>query len=221
MNLVRGIGSPGEGACWMSALHYHTRTMTDHSWSDRPAYVPETIRELAVRLNDWCEDGEREWLIGDHLFEPVGCDPSPASEMRRLEIIVGAAITWTLRMYREPSYGAWAECWLSGEDRSMAAAEDAASAAAAADAAAALEAGTDLYTTAADAAAVAVAAAAAAVATTSKAMAAAAAMAAVAAPTKLLLFGLILRCCAVGDRVEVCASRSRESVLEALETGVF
>ncbi|MCI0354840.1 MAG: hypothetical protein L0099_07365 [Acidobacteria bacterium] len=202
----------------MSALHYYTRACDDQSWSDCPAYVPQTIRELAISLNVWCNNGERERLIGDHLFEPVGCDPSPASEMRRLEMIVETAITWTLRTYKEPNFGAWAERWLSGEDRSVAAAKDAWAAsklttasALAATAASTLATVSALKLTTASALATA----------TATALSAAVTAAVKTAPTKLQFLKLILRCCAVGDRVEVCTSRSRESVLEALETGVF
>lgn len=224
MKLVKGIGGPGEGACWMAAIHYYTRANDDQSWSDRPACVPETIRELAVSLNDWCEDNERESLLGDHLFDPVGCDRSPASETRRLEMIVETAITWARRMYPESSYGTWAERWLSGKDRSVTAAENAATMAdgAAATAPGAMWVAAVAAATAAGAAAAMATAEDAVTALATSMARAAAAMAAVkAAPTKLALLGLISRCCAIGDRVETCAPRSRESVLEALETGNF
>jgi hypothetical protein len=74
LNLTRGVGSPGKGACWMSSLHYFTRQ--DASWTDEApmACVDPSIRILCIGLNDLCTDTEREVVIGPMLFDPVGTD---------------------------------------------------------------------------------------------------------------------------------------------------
>ena len=92
MRLVNGEGSPTTGACWMSALHYYTRQ--DASWTDRApwACVSPVIRTLCIRLNDLCSDGEREALIGPHLFTPIGTASSPEIEQRRTFLCADRAV---------------------------------------------------------------------------------------------------------------------------------
>jgi hypothetical protein len=82
LNLTRGVGSPGKGACWMSSLHYFTRQ--DASWTDEApmACVDPSIRALCIGLNDLCTDDEREAVIGPMLFDPVGTD-DPALYVKR------------------------------------------------------------------------------------------------------------------------------------------
>ena len=91
MKLVKGKGSESTGACWMAALHYYTRS--DKSWSDHPDCVAPEIRALAIYLNDWCDDGEREELIGPHLFAPLGTN-QPEHRSARLALIVDTARRW-------------------------------------------------------------------------------------------------------------------------------
>jgi len=87
MKLVKGKGSPGEGGCWMVAA----ATYADEGWTDHPKCVDETIRPLCITLNDWCDDGEREDLIGPHLFAPVGTADESLRE-KRLRMIVDFAL---------------------------------------------------------------------------------------------------------------------------------
>jgi hypothetical protein len=68
MKLTKGKGSPETGGCWMTAAAYYA----ENHWTDHPACVCPIITNLCIRLNDWCEDGEREKLIGPHLLTPVG-----------------------------------------------------------------------------------------------------------------------------------------------------
>lgn len=116
MKLVKGVGSPAEGGCWMVAASMYAHG----KWSDQPACVPPTIRALCVRLNDMCSDGEREALIGPHLFAPMGRDASPEAEQRRAWLCA----EWAVRRYALPcdATRTWAERWLSGENRSREAA---------------------------------------------------------------------------------------------------
>ena len=92
MRLVKGKGSPDTGACWMSAIHYYTRT--DQTWSDHPACVSPVIGMLAMALNDLCEDGERETLIGPHLFAPVGTNTGLADDLIRTKMAADVASEW-------------------------------------------------------------------------------------------------------------------------------
>jgi len=71
MKLAKGVGSIEEGGgCWMALADYYTRGALD--WSDQPECVDPMIRELCIFFNDWCVDGEREELIGPHLWAPIG-----------------------------------------------------------------------------------------------------------------------------------------------------
>ncbi|MCI0354841.1 MAG: hypothetical protein L0099_07370 [Acidobacteria bacterium] len=136
-------------------------------------------------------------------------------------MIVETAIGWALRIHCEPTFDAWATRWLSGEDRSTTAAENAAMATTESSTSVTAAVAAEVASAAATATASKTSAAVSAAAASKAAVAAAAVAAMNAGPTKLQLLRLILRCCTVGDRIEVCTSRSRESVLEALETGVF
>lgn len=83
--LVSGVGSEATGACWMAALNMFTRK--DASWNDVAplACISPVIRTLCISLNDLCRDGEREALIGPHLFDPVGT-MDPALEVPRARL---------------------------------------------------------------------------------------------------------------------------------------
>ena len=90
MRLVQGAGSEKTGACWMSALHWYTRHGT--SWTDQPQCVSPVIRRLCIRLNDACSDGEREALIGPHLFAPVGTNTGHADDIKRAYLCADRAV---------------------------------------------------------------------------------------------------------------------------------
>ena len=92
MRLVRGAGSETKGACWMSALHYYTRT--DRSWSDHHSCVSGVVRVLCIELNDWCNDDERGALIGPHLFAPVGTATGLQDEIARARLCAERATAW-------------------------------------------------------------------------------------------------------------------------------
>jgi hypothetical protein len=62
------------------------------TWSDQPECVPPTVRTLCVKLNDLCADGEREELIGPHLFTPMGRDASKESEQARAYLCADRAV---------------------------------------------------------------------------------------------------------------------------------
>ena len=221
MKLVKGAGSEKGGACWMSALHYYTRE--DRSWSDAApwACVSPVIRALCIRLNDMCDDGERESLIGPHLFEPLGTATGIEDERRRAFMVADTAIhafaPIRMRATGRPDLAERMEGIPAVVDRNSAiVARDAAYKIRAAAAAAAA------YDAAYDAAAAAYAAAAyddAAAAAAYAAACDAAYDAAARKQIKPLLLDLILRCCAVGERKEVAEACSRERVLEMLECG--
>jgi len=181
VKLTKGKGTPETGGCWMvAASMYATGT-----WDDQPACVPPTLRTMCVLLNDMCSDGEREELLGPHLFAPLGRDASLEAELQRAHLCAD----WAVRRYAlGTAINAWARKWLSGEDRSRAAADAAAtSAVRAAGAEAASRA-------AAEAAEEAARASRAATAAEASAWAAVAG-----AGDKQALLDLILECCEVGD----------------------
>jgi len=70
MKLTRGVGSKETGGCWMAVNHYYENGSLD--WNDQPSCVCPVIRALAITLNDRLIDGERERLIGPHLFTTMG-----------------------------------------------------------------------------------------------------------------------------------------------------
>ena len=90
MRLVNGSGSEKTGACWMSALHWYTRK--GKSWSDQPACVSPVIRDLCIKLNDTLPDGEREEVIGPHIFAPVGTNTGEADEEKRRALCADRAL---------------------------------------------------------------------------------------------------------------------------------
>ena len=121
MNLIRGHSpDPSQGACWMDACSYYAR----ETWSDHPACVPETIREIAIRANDTLTDDIRESVIGPHLFAPIGADPSEPAEQERAEICAYYAVhvfaplafraigmrEWAQRLRRAPRHAWSVEC---------------------------------------------------------------------------------------------------------------
>src|SRR5206468_1836410 len=128
----------------MSAIHWYTRR--DCSWSDHPACVSPVIRILAIQFNDICQDGEREALIGPHLFAPVGTATGLKDDQHRAYWCADRAV----RLFAPRAVVA----------------------------------------------------------------AAAAAVVAVGEAIKQDLLQLILDCCAIGDRREVCPVKTREQVLE-------
>jgi hypothetical protein len=80
MKLVRGAGSPEEGACWMSAVQYY---VDGKLWHDHPECVDPVIRKLCIWVNDTLRDGEREEKIGPYIFLPVGTNMGSALSVKR------------------------------------------------------------------------------------------------------------------------------------------
>ena len=180
----------------MAAIHYYTRR--DNSWSDHPACVSEVVRSLAIRLNDMCEDGEREELIGPHLWAPVGTATGHEDEVRRACLCADRAV----RVWAPRALEAAGRVEDAARLRALPPVVDRITARAAANAAA--------YTAkaAAKAAAYAYAAYAYAYAATAAYTAAYTAKAA-----KAEILDLILECCAIGTRAEVCPTKTREEVI--------
>lgn len=69
MRLTKGSGSPATGGCWMVAVQRYTE---NEGWHDHPECVCPVIRGLCIEMNDRLPDGDRERIIGPHLFAPVG-----------------------------------------------------------------------------------------------------------------------------------------------------
>ena len=83
MKLVKGKGSAGEGACWMSAIQHYS-TMGAGQWHDHPECVDPAIARLCITVNDRCKnDTEREAVIGGMLFLPVGTNEGVEMSLRR------------------------------------------------------------------------------------------------------------------------------------------
>lgn len=106
LKLVYGAGSLEEGACWMSALRYYE----GGSWSDQPACVCPVIRALAIRLNDFCDDEQRQRLIApaDVLFAPMGT-AQPQYEKARHNLLAPFALEMAMHGYEAedaPAYEA-------------------------------------------------------------------------------------------------------------------
>ena len=193
MRLVQGAGSEKTGACWMSALHWYTRHGT--SWTDQPQCVSPVIRRLCIRLNDACSDGEREALIGPHLFAPVGTNTGHADDIKRAYLCADRAVRVfaPIALDRAGQLAAAATLRALQPITDQETARSAHKAADAADAA-------DAAAYAADAAAAAYYAAAY-----------------YAADAKSALLQLILDCCAIGTQAEVCEAKTRDAVLAYLE----
>lgn len=155
----------------MAAVHYYTRR--DASWSDHPKCVPPTVLRLCVELNDTCADGEREELIGPHLFAPVGISSDPEHEQARAFLCADMAV----RVWAPMALDAVGLFECAALLRALPRIVDAETASAAAAAA---------HATVADADA---------------------------ATIKRGLLNLILECCAIGDCVEVCPTKTREQVI--------
>jgi len=226
MKLIFGEGSPNRGACWMTALNWHTGNA---AWTDKAplACVDEGVRTLCIRLNDMCADGaERERLIGPHLFAPLGTRTEDAAVLRQraylcADYAVRRFAAAALRAVFLPREAKQLEALPAVVD-SVTATRARAAAHAAADHAAAARAA------AAHAAAAAAAAAAAldrlgAHAAADHAAAAARAAAAHADDVAAVrginenLRELILKLCALGERSEVAATHTREQTLAMLE----
>lgn len=88
MKLTLGQGSPTRGGCWMVAVQRYTE---NEGWHDHPECVDPSIRALCILINDWLPDGDRERVIGPHLFAPVGTRSADLSP-RRLRRVVEFAI---------------------------------------------------------------------------------------------------------------------------------
>lgn len=88
MKLVRGMGSPKEGACWMSALSWYS----GEPWTDFPSCVGSMlVRQLCMALNDFLRNSkERERFIGPHLFAPLGILGGAEREIKRLHLVMAA-----------------------------------------------------------------------------------------------------------------------------------
>ena len=69
----------------MSALNFYVRK--DQSWSDHPPCVSPIVTTLAINLNDFLTNGEREEVIGPHLFAPVGTNTGEDDERTRADLI--------------------------------------------------------------------------------------------------------------------------------------
>jgi len=233
VRLTRGQGKPGQGGCWMVAVQQYTE---NKGWHDHPECVEPMIRELCVRLNDRCPDGEREALIGPHLFAPVGTrSDDPSVRERRLRRAVRFALDEAANVlttagldgaFMRAPFGDFAAAAYAAARAAAAAARAAASANAAdaaARAAAASANAADAAAYAAEAAASAHAAAYAAAASANAAdaaayaaEAAASAHAAAYAAANRRLLALILDLCAIGERVEVCPVRTTTEVLQSV-----
>ena len=89
MKLTRGKGNPAEGGCWMAVADYYSRGSLD--WTDQPECVDPIVRRLCIRLNDMLDDGEREKVIGPHLWAPIGTN-NLALLPERLKMVVRFAL---------------------------------------------------------------------------------------------------------------------------------
>jgi hypothetical protein len=179
----------------MAAIDYYTRG--DLNWNDHPKCVDPMIRRLAIYLNDWCDNGEREDLIGPHLFTPVGTNDARYRQ-QRLKLIVQFAMDCAAdaRDATGTKHGLRKQ-W--GADFNGAAVAAAAAGAAADDAAAVAAAGA-----AADAAASAVDAADDAAA------------GAAGDTYKKKLLQLILDLCAIGPPSETCSVKTKKETLRVV-----
>lgn len=216
LKLVKGAGSEKDGACWMSAIHMFTRS--DNSWSDHPDCVSPIVRELCIALNDDCPDGEREALIGQHLFAPLGTNTGEADDQRRAYLCADRAVRYWAPAALEAA-GLSAE---AGTLRALSPIVDERTALAAEAAAKLVEDGalamTSVSARASAGAWAWVSAWASGIAWVSAwAWARASAWASASAGMRRELLQLILDCCAIGTPVEVVPSRTKKSVMEYLE----
>ncbi len=102
IRLGYGHGSPGEQACWMSALS----VLVGEKWTDHLKCVDVPINELCITINDAfgtgaAADEARSRVILPRLFDPIGTAGDPAATERRNIIMFNANIrTWIPDMLR-------------------------------------------------------------------------------------------------------------------------
>jgi hypothetical protein len=193
----------------MSALHWYTRKGT--SWSDQPQCVSPLIRSLCISLNDSLNDGDRERVIGPHLFAPVGTNTGLADEIKRAYLCADRAVRvfapYALRAIGLDAEAMKLESLPAIVDQGTAdqACARAASAASAASAAWAARAARAAWAESAASAAWAARAARAAWAESA------------ASWHQEQMIRLILDCCAIGCKAEIEATKTKEEVLAMLE----
>lgn len=193
MRLVKGAGSIETGACWMSAISYYA----GYAWSDHPECVDPVIRELCIKLNDILpSDAERERVIGPHMMTPIGT--AQGVELMQARAFVAADMA--VRVWSPKVLEAAGRVSDAKKLRSLPEIVDTGTAADAADAAYAIAVDIDAYYAATAANYASTNHASADSATKSAICAANTAGYADAAPD---LLALILRLCAMGERVEV------------------
>lgn len=97
--LIRGEGSPKNGACWMSMLNALVQPDFKATWTDQPECVSPVVRNLCIFLNDFLRDDERERVIGPHLFAPVGTAIGDSDEQRRGWLCMDYAVRRVAPLY--------------------------------------------------------------------------------------------------------------------------
>jgi len=92
VRLTKGAGSPGQAACWMSALS----VVTAQKWTERLDCVDPVLNAMCIRINDALSNARRSEIILPRLFDPLGTAGDPeATERRRWHLVTAAITLWT------------------------------------------------------------------------------------------------------------------------------
>ena len=139
MKLVKGSGSPTEGACLLSAVAWYAG---EKDWTDAPECVCPMVRTIGIALNDALpSNAERERICGPLIFRVMGTRTDDADVLReRRRVLVQFAIEQARSVLHYVPSGEQrprkaievAENWLATESAAAAAAAAAAPATAAA-----------------------------------------------------------------------------------------
>lgn len=98
IRLGYGKGTPGQSACWMTALQAHM----NGEWTDQCECVDPVINALCIQINDLydkCNDERTEDILNFGLFRVLGTKGTPEDTERRLYHLVDTAVRQWLPAY--------------------------------------------------------------------------------------------------------------------------
>ncbi len=89
ITLCYGHGEHGKAGCWMDALSVFTGA---GKWTDALACVSPPINRLCIAINDALSDADRNRVILPIFYAPLGTAGDAAADVRRMFILVDAAV---------------------------------------------------------------------------------------------------------------------------------
>ena len=108
IKLVKGVGDPETGGCWMSALGAFAGVERWHDY--HPCFVDHVINEVCIVINDLLPTDESRGIhIGPRLLDPWGTVDPEAEESRLMYLIDRAIRYFTPIELRHAGFGAAAD----------------------------------------------------------------------------------------------------------------